>query len=313
MKLHVMLAVLICLSTAAGAGESMIPVERGTLYARSVGTGPALIVLHGGPDFDHSYLLPELDRLADTRQLIYYDQKGRGRSAAGVRPEDVSLASDIADIDSVRKHFQLEQVVLLGHSWGTVLALEYALKYPQRVSQLILMNPAPASSADVGVLRASYLKALGPEMDRQRQIVATAAYKEGDPATNTARYRIHFKPALMRPEHYELLMTKMDAAFARQGKDGIVKSRAVEDRLMLDSWQRPDYDLMPKLRAVQTRTLVIWGDHDFIPLAISEHIAGALPHAQLVTLKDCGHFTYLECPVEVRRTLDAFLGAPVRR
>jgi len=63
-----------------------------------------------------------------------------------VNPDDVTLASDVDDIDAVRQHFQLESPTLLGHSWGTVLALEYALRYPTRVSRLVLMNPAPAST-----------------------------------------------------------------------------------------------------------------------------------------------------------------------
>src|SRR6476660_9548494 len=87
------------------AGESRIPVGSAQLYAREVGHGPAIVVLHGGPDFDHTYLLPELDRLSDSYRLIYYDQRGRGRSAQGVKPEDVTLASDIADLDEVRQHF----------------------------------------------------------------------------------------------------------------------------------------------------------------------------------------------------------------
>jgi len=105
-----------------------------------------MIVLLGGPDFDYGYMLPDLDRLADTFRLIYYDQRGRGKSADGVNPDDVTLASDVDDIDAVRQHFQLESPTLLGHSWGTVLALEYALRYPTRVSRLVLMNPAPAST-----------------------------------------------------------------------------------------------------------------------------------------------------------------------
>lgn len=105
-----------------------------------------MIVLHGGPDFDTSYLLPELDRLSDKFHLIYYDQRGRGRSADSVKPEDVTLESEIADLDEVREHFHLDKVVLLGHSWGTVLALEYALRHPERVSRLVLMDPAPASA-----------------------------------------------------------------------------------------------------------------------------------------------------------------------
>lgn len=106
----------------AAPRESRIPAGKASLYSREIGQGPPVIVLHGGPDFDHSYLLPDLDRLADAFRLIYYDQRGRGRSADGVQPEDVTLASDIDDLDQVRQHFQLESSALLGHSWGTVFS-----------------------------------------------------------------------------------------------------------------------------------------------------------------------------------------------
>ena len=104
--------------------ESRIQVGNTSLYARVIGQGQPVIVLHGGPDFDHSYFLPDLDQLKDAFRLIYYDQRGRGRSAEHVRPEEVSLASDLEDLDKVMQHFQLEAPVLLGHSWGVVLASE---------------------------------------------------------------------------------------------------------------------------------------------------------------------------------------------
>jgi proline iminopeptidase len=281
--------------------ESRIPIGQTSLYARDVGRGQPIIVLHGGPDFDHEYLLPDLDRLADEFRLIYYDQRGRGRSADGVRPEDVTLASDVEDVDKVRQHFKLPSAALLGHSWGAVLALEYALRHPASVSRLILMNPAPASASDVAVLRKSYLAQLGADMDRQRAIMAGAAYQEGDPEAVIARYRIHFTHALARPQDYEKLMARMRDAFISQGKAGIVKARAVEDRLMADTWNVPTYDLLPRLSALRIPTVVIWGDHDFIPLEISSHIARAIPDARLITLKDCGHFAYLECAGDVRK------------
>ena len=147
----------------------------------------------------------------------------------------------------------------LGHSWGTVLALEYALRHSTHVARLILMNPAPASASDVAVLRKAYLERLGADMDLQKEIVATAAYQTGDPETVAARYRIHFEHALVRPEDYESLTTRMKAAFVRQGREGIVKARAVEDRLYRDTWQALDYDLMPKLGALRIPTLVLTG------------------------------------------------------
>lgn len=286
--------------------ESRIPVGNASLYMREIGRGQPVIVLHGGPDFDHSYLLPDLDRLKDTFRLIYYDQRGRGRSADQIRPEDVTLASDVDDLDKVRENSRLDTSALLGHSWGALLALEYALRYRTHVSHLILMNPAPVSASDLAVLRKSYLEKLGADMDRQKQIVASAAYQAGDPEAVTARYRIHFKPALKRTEDYEKLMAIMRGGFISQGKDGIVKARAVEDNLYRDTWQLAGYDLLPKLRGLNIPTLVITGDHDFIPVEIAERIARAIPNATLVTIKDCGHFAYLERPGDVRSALEAF-------
>ena len=129
--------------------ERRIPVGGAELYSREIGRGRPVIVLHGGPDFDHRYLVPDMDRLSTSFRLIYYDQRGRGQSAEHVRPEDVSLESDIADLDAVRQHFHLTSTTLLGHSWGAVLALEYAVRHPGRVSHLILMTlppPPPTTS-----------------------------------------------------------------------------------------------------------------------------------------------------------------------
>jgi proline iminopeptidase len=293
----------------------MIPVEaristgNTTLYSRAIGQGPAVIVLHGGPDFDHGYLLPELDRLSDKFRLIYYDQRGRGRSAENVQPQDVSLASDLDDIDRVRRHYGFESVILLGHSWGAVLALEYARRQSSHVSHLILMNPAPVSVSDLAAARKLYLERLGEAMDHQRAMVASPAYQAGDPETVAKRYRIHFKPSLKRSEDYEKMMARMRAGFLSQGKDGILKARAVEDRLMHDTWEVADYNLLPKLGELGVPTLVIAGDHDFM-VGAAGRIAGAIPGAKLVTIKGCGHFAFLECAGEFRSALNSFFNRP---
>lgn len=291
----------------AAPRETSIRLPGASLYVRTIGRGPSVLVLHGGPDFDTSYLLPEMDALSDGYRLIYYDQRGRGKSAEKVHAEDITLATELADLDAVRQHSGLESVVVLGHSWGAVLALEYALRHPNRVSRLILLNPAPASASDRQMLVTSYLEQLGPDMERQNQIRNGKAYKEGDPDAVAARYRIHFEHAFARTADYEKVMLRMDSAFHRQGKAGILKARTAEDKLYRDTWERAGYDLMPRLRGLRIPTMVIVSDRDFIPSAIGEHIAQAIPGAKLVTLEDCGHFSYLECAPQVRRALDGFL------
>src|SRR5262245_1488035 len=78
--------------------EGYLPVENAELYYRDIGQGQPIIILHGGPDFDHNYLRPEMDRLSDTFRLIYYDQRGRGKSGGNVQPEAVSIQTEIDDL-----------------------------------------------------------------------------------------------------------------------------------------------------------------------------------------------------------------------
>src|SRR5689334_5809238 len=108
------------------AREGEVRVDGARLFCWEIGAGPPVIVLHGGPDFDHTYLLPELHVLSVSARLIYYDQRGRGRSADGIKAEDVTIESEMEDLDAVRRHFGLEAITVLGHSWGALLALEYA-------------------------------------------------------------------------------------------------------------------------------------------------------------------------------------------
>jgi proline iminopeptidase len=285
-------------------------VAGAALHVRVHGKGPpTAIVLHGGPDFDSSYLLPDFDQFGDLFQLVYYDQRGRGASAAGVRPEDVSLDSEMRDLDDVLRRHAPGKAVLIGHSWGTVLALEYALRHPANISKLILLNPAPASAADYGLLGEFYRKKIGGDMARQREIARGDAYRAGDPAAVTARYRIHFKPAFVKPEVYESLIARMDVAFRQQGAAGILKAREVEDRLYLETWQKPGYDLHPQLRTVRIPTLIVTGREDFIPVEIAEHAAAAMPSAELRVIDGCGHFSFMECPGELRAALEKFLTA----
>ena len=286
--------------------EVRIPAGKARLYAREIGRGRPILVLHGGPDFDISYLLPDMDRLADSYRLVYYDQRGRGKSAEGVAPEDVGLESELEDLETVRRHFGLDKTALLGHSWGALLALEYATRHPERVSELVILNPAPVSEADFRLLLRQRAERWPEAVEKLKTMRANAAYKDGDPDAVAAYYRIHFAAALQRPADLDRLIARMRASFTR---DGIRKARAVEDRLLQDTWLSQGYDVIPRLRGLAVPTLVVYGDHEFIPAECSVHIARAIPGARYVTLAACGHFPFLECPDAMRRAIDSFFAS----
>lgn len=290
-------------SDPPSACEGSIPVEHAALYYRDIGQGPPIILLHGGPDFDHNYLLPDMDRLADTFRLIYYDQRGRGKSGGNVQPDEVTLQSEMDDLERVREYFHLESTAVLGHSWGGLLAMEYAIRHPDRVSHLILMNTAPACHDDYRLFRKERHKSAPGDIAQLEALASSATYAEGDLATDAAYYRIHFRETLRQPEQRENLTERLRANVTPAG---ILKARAIEERLYHETWVLSDYDLLPKLKQLRIPTLVICGAHDLIPVECSIHIAEALPGARLVALRDCGHFSYLERPDLVRNALAEF-------
>ena len=116
-----------------------------SLFTRTVGSGPAVIVLHGGPGAHHDYLLPQFDLLATGRRLRYYDQRGGGRSPVE-RDTPVGWQQQVADLDALIAHWNAAPATLLAYSWGALLALLYVVHHPDRVGRLALVSPAAASA-----------------------------------------------------------------------------------------------------------------------------------------------------------------------
>ena len=275
------------------------------LFYRTIGHGQPLVILHGGPEFDHTYLLPELDSLTDSFRLTYYDQRGRGRSAEGVKPEDVTIASEVEDLDALTRQLGLESFALLGHSWGGVLAMEYAVRHPDRLTHLILMNSAPGSHRDVLLLRQHLLDLRTPsEVERMKAISLSPEFQSGNLEVEAEYLRIHFRVAVSQPNLVEKVVRRLRTHF---DEAGVVRARAIDRRLSEETWLKEDYDILPQLASRTVPTLVIHGDRDFIPIHVARHIAQAIPGAHLVVIHDCGHFAYLEQPTAVRDHIAAFV------
>ena len=116
------------------------------LFTRRAGAGPLVVVLHGGPGAHHDYLLPQFDRLADGRELFYYDQRGGGQSPVA-RETPLGWHEHVADLEALRAHLAIERLTLCGYSWGGLLAVLYLLEHPDRVAHLALVSPASITAA----------------------------------------------------------------------------------------------------------------------------------------------------------------------
>lgn len=262
------------------------------LFVRRTGAGPPVVVLHGGPGADHGYLLPGFDALADGRELIYYDQRGGGKSPV---PRDVPVGwtEQVADLEALRQHWNLERLTLAGYSWGGLLALLYALEHPDRVGRLALVSPAPTWRAARERFEAEFARRnLSPELQEERRQLRESGLRERDPAAYQQRlFELSVTPYFFDPRK-ALELTPF----------------RITGRTQKEVWQSlGDYDLRPRLPELRaTPALVLHGENDPIPIAAARTTADLLG-AEFHPIPDCGHVPYVEAFASFRRILDPFL------
>jgi len=262
------------------------------LFVRRIGAGRPVVVLHGGPGADHEYLRPGFDALADGRELIYYDQRGGGRSPVP-RNVPVGWTEQVADLEALRRHWGLEQLTLVGYSWGGLLALLYALEHPGRVGRLALVSPAPTWRAARERFEAVFSRRnLDPAFQEQRRLLRESGLRERDPAAFQQRI-------------FELSVAAyfFDPARARD----LTPFRVV-GRTQQEVWQSlGDYDLRPRLpRLAGIPALVLHGEEDPIPIDAARTEAELL-RAEFHPVPRCGHVPYVEAFETFRTVVGAFL------
>lgn len=260
-----------------------------------------MLVLHGGPGAHHDYLLPqmlELSRVAGGRELLFYDQRGGGRSKTHQRDE-ITWRTQVADAAAVMREFGLEGAPIVGYSWGALLAMLYASEAARgdglpRHGAMVLIDPAPVTR--------QYRNEFEREFARRNNSAGVATLRE-ELAASGLRER---DPEAYRQRNFELSVAGYFAD-PRSARD--LTPFRVTARVQQSVWESlGDFDLLAdgRLATVRTPTLILHGRQDPIPLASSQAAARAMK-AELVIIEDCGHVPYVEQPGALFPPIDAFL------
>ena len=265
------------------------------LFTRRVGSGPVVVVLHGGPGAHHDYLLPQYDLLANGRSLLYYDQRGGGQSPVP-RDTPVGWREQVADLDELREQLGLERVTLCGYSWGGLLAILYFLEHPEHVERLALVSPASITVDDRRQFEAEFARRMAaPEIQREREALRASGLRERDPAAYQRRAFELSVAGYFRDFHDAKNLTPFRVNARTQ--------QAVWDSL-------GEYDLRPQLRDLASRiplpaSRIVHGTFDPIPISGSRELAQILG-APLVELP-VGHCPHVEATAGFVKALDEFL------
>ena len=244
---------------------------------------PTLILLHGGPGMDHSSYKPRFSQLADVTQVVFLDHRGNGRSDPGPR-ESWTLAQWGDDVQAFCEALGIARPIVLGTSFGGIVALAYATRHPEHPAKLILVSTEAAGGTHLEERVALFERLGGPEVGalaRRRLIDGHM-----DAALLDEWVRLAF-PVYTR--------TSRDPAWVRR----TIVHPEVHLWFTRSNGEGRTFNFLPMLQRVQCPTLVLGGEEDpMIPIACQEEIVAALP-AHLVRFErfpGCGHGVLTDAP-----------------
>jgi proline-specific peptidase len=291
-------------SVAVSSTETFVAVEdRYRVWAKVLGGGaevqrPALLVLHGGPGFAHDYLENLSELATSSQKVVFYDQLGCGRSDAPDDPGRWQLPRFVREVDRVRQALDLKEVVILGQSWGGMLAMEYMLTKPSGVAGLVLSNTL-ASAA----LWAEELKRLTHELPEPHMSVIKAAEsgRDIDPQDYqravlafSSRHLLRMDP--LPPMIVEALQSTSQVYEVMWGKSEFSVSGN------LKSWDRTQ-----DLGQIDVPVQIISGEFDESTPKQNEVLHQGLKNSKWTLMPGCSHLSNLENPREYLAIVQAFL------
>jgi proline iminopeptidase len=297
-----------CLSQEPPREGHIVTPDKVRLFYKVVGSGAeVLIAVHGGPGNTMHSILNDFAPLAVGRTVIYYDQRGNGRSDLIIDRDQLGIEKHVADLEAVRKHFKLDKVTLIGNSWGGILVSFYAVAHPDRVARLILHHPAEPSQAllleAVNEIQ-SRIHSRYNEEQRKRWAVVSNPQTWMDAKDPRAICREFF--AMILPTYVvkveSLSRFKSDAC---AGSEAAVRQQQFVN---MQVWRALGaFNVLPSLAVVKAPVLVIHGAADPIPVKSSEAWATGFPNARLLLIKDAGHVSQVEKPEVFFSAVETFL------
>lgn len=257
-----------------------------------------LCCINGGMIFSHALLWPALAALAHSRQVILYDQRGRGASQVPPSPATSRIEYDAGDVGAIREALGIPRWDLLGHSWGGGIAMLAAARDPLGVRRLVLASAVGSTGQWLPRLHPDAVARLDGEPRHLLASLDPAMLLAGDPALH-AEYSRALYPAYF----HDRGLGRMFAPPRETSATGA----AVAARL-----RRDGYDWQREVATVRANTLLIHGDDDVLPPTLARDTATVIPDASVHIVSDAGHMPFFEQPAEFFATVLGFLDAPDR-
>ena len=300
--LRSLFVMLLVLAPSAAVAQDGSFVSAGVeLHYRSAGSGTPAVILSGGPGFTVDYVVPVGDFFPTGYRRIYLEQRGTGKSRpATLDPKSLTLQTVVEDLEALRLQLKQDRLLLVGHSWGGMLAMAYAVAHPDRVDRLILIGSGGPTLEFTQWFGDNIDARLRPE-DIEARTYWQAAAKNGTAPDKVALENVR---AIVPGYFFD---RKKGLAFATELKDGVL-FQDVNQLLFTDLGKH--YDLRAGLRKLNRPVLILQGHQDPIGDKTAEDIHGLIAGSALSYINKSGHFPWIEQPDDFRRAIAEFLAKP---
>ncbi len=281
-------------------GEGYIQVKGGKVWYRIVGSGdkPPLLLLHGGPGVPSYYLNP-LAPLGDERPVIFFDQLGCGRSDRITDTTLMTVDNYVEEVQTIVKELGLSDYYLLGQSWGTMLGVDYYLKYPEGIKGLILSSPSLNIERwlkDADTLISMLSDTL------QKAIRVNEEYKTYDAPEYKLATQIYYELFLARKQPWS---ADIDSSFSQLGKNVYEYMGGPSEFTMTGTLK--DYDITNRLGEIKVPTLFITGEFDEAREVTVRYYQSLVPNSTFQLIDNAGHLTMQDNPVQNISVIRDFL------
>ena len=269
------------------------------LFYRKIGNGPEWVLVPNG-----HYLIKDFSQLVDSSHVfIFYDLRNRGRSDQVTDPEKLKggIHLDVEDLETVRRHFNIEKAAIIGHSYiGLMMAL-YAMKYPMHVERLIQIDASPPEfDKEYPAHLRTTDTALNFDIAKQVAAFSREAAKLGPEAACRAYWRIVRVFYVTNPDD----AVKLDGYCELPNEQNAGRHFSVNIRPSIQALKITDADI----KKITMPVLVIHGTVDrAVPYGAGREWALRLPRARLVTIEGGSHYAWIEAPEKVFGAIRTFL------
>jgi proline iminopeptidase len=284
--------------TLAQGEERLLQVNGTEINVRVMGKGSPIIIVHGGPGLNHTYFLPHLNALAAKHQLVYIDQRACGKSSGQLDSSQMTLNWLVKDIEAIRKELKLGKVTVLAHSWGGLLGMLYAARYPESMRALILSNSVSPKAGEFDQQTNTILNARYSSADSalRSQIIASQAFRAGDLEAYRSLFRLSFRQSFYDKRYSDSLNLVLPVDFLQKRKVLFYMAKKLAG-----------FNFYPELKNIKCPTLIVHGDDDAIPPELPQKIHQGIPASKLAVMNDAGHFPFVEKKKEFLNTINDFL------